>query len=322
MKYNRLGKAGIQVSELSFGSWVTFGTQINMASAKQLMRRAFEAGVNFFDNAEAYEAGASEAVMGEALKSFRREEVVVSTKIYFGTAKGPNLTGLSRKHLFEGLKASLQRLRLDYVDLAFCHRPDPETPIEETVLALSDLVRGGYAFYWGTSEWSAQAIEEAIRIARDYRAIGPTMEQPQYNMFWRERFEKEYRGLFEAHKYGTTIWSPLASGLLTGKYSSGIPEDSRLARMEWLRNQFKERGWLEKQATEKLRALEQVARGVGASLAQLAIAWTLKNPNVSTVILGASRMEQLEENLKAAEVRDRLDDAVMKKIEGILQNKP
>ncbi len=322
MKYNRLGKAGIQVSELSFGSWVTFGTQVNMASAKQLMHRAFDAGVNFFDNAEAYEAGASEAVMGEALKGFRREEVVVSTKIYFGTAKGPNLTGLSRKHLTEGLKASLQRLRLDYVDLVFCHRPDPETPIEETVLALSDLVRAGYAFYWGTSEWSAQAIEEAIRIARDYRAIGPSMEQPQYNMFWRERFEKEYRGLFETHRYGTTIWSPLASGLLTGKYNDGIPEDSRLARMEWLRNSFKERGWLEKQVSEKLRALAQVAKGVGASLAQLAIAWTLKNPNVSTVILGASRLEQLDENLKAAEVRDRLDDSAMKKIEGILQNKP
>jgi voltage-dependent potassium channel beta subunit len=322
VKYNRLGKAGIQVSELSLGSWVTFGTQVNVGSAKQLMRRAFDAGINFFDNAEGYEQGASESVMGEALRGFRREELVVSTKIFFGTAKGPNLTGLSRKHLYEGLKASLSRLRLEYVDLVFCHRPDPNTPIEETVLALSDLVRGGYAFYWGTSEWSAQQIDEAIRIARDYRAIAPSMEQPQYNMFWRERFEKEYRGLFESHRYGTTIWSPLASGLLTGKYNDGIPQDSRLARMEWLRDSFKERGWLDKQVTEKLRALEQVARGVGASLAQLAIAWTLKNPNVSTVILGASRIEQLEENLKAAEVRDRLDDAVMGRIEGILGNKP
>ena len=322
MKYNRLGKAGIQVSELSLGSWVTFGTQVNVASAKQLMHKAFDAGVNFFDNAEGYEAGAPESVMGEALKGFSREEVVVSTKIFFGTAKGPNLTGLSRKHLFEGLKASLSRLRLDYVDLVFCHRPDPNTPIEETVLALSDLVRAGYAFYWGTSEWSAAEIEEAIRIAKDYRAIAPSMEQPQYNMLWRERFEKEYRGLFEAHRYGTTIWSPLASGLLTGKYNDGIPQDSRLARMEWLRNSFKDRGLLEKQVTEKLRALGQVAKGVDASLAQLAIAWTLKNPNVSTVILGASRPEQLEENLKAAEVRDRLDDGVIKKIEGILQNRP
>ncbi len=322
MKYNRLGKAGIQVSELSFGSWVTFGTQVNVGSAKQLMHKAFDAGVNFFDNAEAYEQGVSESVMGDVLRDFRREELVVSTKIFFGTAKGPNLTGLSRKHLFEGLKASLRRLQLDYVDLVFCHRPDPKTPIEETVLALSDLVRGGYAFYWGTSEWSAKEIEEAIRIARDYRAIAPSMEQPQYNMFWRERFEKEYRGLFETHQYGTTIWSPLASGLLTGKYNDGIPQDSRLARMEWLRTSFKDRGLLDKQVTEKLRALEQVAKGVGASLAQLAIAWTLKNPNVSTVILGASRTEQLEENLKAGEVRDKLDDGVLKKIEGILQNKP
>jgi voltage-dependent potassium channel beta subunit len=322
IKYRRLGKAGIKVSELSFGSWVTFGTQVNVGSAKQLMRRAFDAGINFFDNAEGYEQGASESVMGDALRGFKREELVVSTKIFFGTAKGPNLTGLSRKHLTEGLKASLSRLRLDYVDLVFCHRPDPETPIEETVLAMSDLVRAGYAFYWGTSEWSAAQIEEAIRIAYDYRAIAPSMEQPQYNMFWRDRFEKEYRGVFDTHRYGTTIWSPLASGLLTGKYNDGIPQDSRLARMEWLRTSFKDRGWLDKQVTDKLRALDQVARSVGASLAQLAIAWTLKNPDVSTVILGASRVEQLDENLKAAELQDRLDDSVMARIEGILQNKP
>lgn len=322
MKYNRLGKAGIQVSELSLGSWATFGTQVNVGSARQMMRRAFEAGINFFDNAEGYEQGVSESVMGEVLKEFRREELVVSTKIYFGTAKGPNLTGLSRKHLFEGLKASLRRMQLDYVDLVFCHRPDPNTPIEETVLAMSDLVRGGFAFYWGTSEWSAREIEEAIRVATEYRAIAPSMEQPQYNMFWRERFEKEYRDLFARHQYGATIWSPLASGLLTGKYNDGIPQDSRLARMEWLRNSFKDQGWLGEQVTEKLRALQQEAKGVGASLAQLAIAWTLKNPNVSTVILGASRVEQLEENLKAAEVRDRLDDAVMSRIEAILKNRP
>jgi voltage-dependent potassium channel beta subunit len=322
IKYRRLGKAGIKVSELSFGSWVTFGTQVNVGSAKQLMRRAFDAGINFFDNAEGYEQGASESVMGEALRGFKREELVISTKIFFGTAKGPNLTGLSRKHLTEGLKASLSRLRLDYVDLVFCHRPDPETPIEETVLAMSDLVRAGYAFYWGTSEWSAAQIEEAIRIAYDYRAIAPSMEQPQYNMFWRDRFEKEYRGVFDTHRYGTTIWSPLASGLLTGKYNDGIPQDSRLARMEWLRTSFKDRGWLDKQVTDKLRALDEVARSVGASLAQLAIAWTLKNPDVSTVILGASRVEQLDENLKAAELQERLDHALMARIEGILQNKP
>ncbi|HUX14582.1 MAG TPA: aldo/keto reductase [Spirochaetia bacterium] len=321
MNYRRLGRSGLKVSELSYGSWVTFGTQLAVEGAKACIRRAHELGVNFFDNAEAYANGVSESIMGQALKEYRREELVVSTKLFWGGA-APNQTGLSRKHLMEGVKNSLRRLDMEYVDLIFCHRPDPETPIEETVLAMNDIVRAGHAFYWGTSEWSAEQLQEAYRISREYRVIGPTMEQPQYNMLVRERFEKEYAPLYKEFGLGTTIWSPLASGVLSGKYRKGIPEGSRLANVGWLREAYEKDNLLADETLGKVEKLAGVAKDVGCSTAQLALAWCLKNPNVSTVITGASRVEQVEENLKAAQFVEQIDNTVMKKIETILANKP
>lgn len=321
MNYRRLGRSGLEVSELSFGSWVTFGSQLDVEGSKKLIRQAVDAGVNFLDNAEAYAAGMSESLMGVALKSYRREELVVSTKIFWGGA-APNQTGLSRKHLLEGTRNSLKRLQLDYVDLLFCHRPDLNTPIEETVLAMDYLVRSGQALYWGTSEWSADQITQAIEFAKSYHAIAPVMEQPQYNLFVRDRFEKEYAPVFEKYGYGTTIWSPLASGLLSGKYNKGIPADSRLGREEWIRKLMEDNKLLTPEAFAKVEALGKVAKDLGATLSQLALAWTLKNPHVSTTILGASKPEQLAENLKAADFVSKLDDGVMKTIEGIMKNKP
>ncbi len=321
MVYRKLGRAGLKVSELSFGSWVTFGTQLDVDGAKASIRKAYELGVNFFDNAEAYANGVSESIMGQALKSYRREELVVSTKIFWG-GSAPNQTGLSRKHLMEGIRNSLRRLDMDYVDLVFCHRPDPETPIEETVLAMNDIVRAGYAFYWGTSEWSAEQLKEAYRIAKEYRVIGPTMEQPQYNMLVRERFEKEYAPLYSEHGLGTTVWSPLASGLLSGKYNKGIPEGSRLANQGWLREVLTKEKLLAQETLDRIAKLSGVAGELGCTMAQLALAWCLKNPNVSTVITGASRVEQVEENLAADRVAGQIDETVMTKIESILANKP
>lgn len=321
MNYRKLGRTGLDVSELSYGSWVTFGNQLDVEGTKKLIRQAFDAGVNFFDNAEAYAAGMSESLMGLALKSYRREELVVSTKIFWG-GTGPNQTGLSRKHLLEGTRNSLKRLQLDYVDLLFCHRPDPATPIEETVLAMDYLVRSGQVLYWGTSEWSADQIAQAIEFARSYHAIAPVMEQPQYNLLVRDRFEKEYAPVFQKYGYGTTIWSPLASGVLSGKYNKGIPTDSRLAREAWVRKLMEERNLLGPEVLAKVEALGNLAAGLGVTLSQLALAWTLKNPNVSTTILGASKPEQLAENLKAADIAEKLDDGVLKTIEGIVKNKP
>lgn len=315
MQYNKLGKSGVRVSELSFGSWLTFGSNLDVKLARQCMRHAFERGVNFFDNAEVYGHGQSEIVMGEALKDFRREDLVISTKIFWG-GKGPNDTGLSRKHLIEGTKNSLKRLKLDYVDLLFCHRPDLDTPVEETVLAMDALVRSGAAFYWGTSEWPAERILEAFDVAQRMNCIPPSMEQPQYNMLVRSRFEVEYAPLFRKHSLGTTIWSPLASGILTGKYNDKIPPGSRLAEQEWLRDN------LTPQVISKVKHLASVAKDLDATLAQLAIAWCLKNPNVSTVILGATSIAQLEENLGALDVKERLNDATIEKVEKILANKP
>jgi voltage-dependent potassium channel beta subunit len=321
MNYRRLGRSGLQVSELSYGSWVTFGNQLDVEGTKKLIRQAVDAGVNFLDNAEAYASGMSESLMGVALKSYRREDLVVSTKIFWG-GSGPNQTGLSRKHLLEGTRNSLKRLQLDYVDLLFCHRPDPNTPIEETVLAMDSLVRSGQTLYWGTSEWSADQITQAIEFAKEYKAIAPVMEQPQYNMLVRNRFEKEYAPVFEKYGYGTTIWSPLASGLLSGKYNKGIPEDSRLAREGWIKKLLDENKMLTPETFGKIEALGKVAADLGITVSQLALAWTLKNPNVSTTILGASKPEQLAENLKAADAVAKLDDGVMRTIEGILKNKP
>ena len=326
MEYRRLGRAGLQVSALSFGSWVTFSNQLQVDNAKKCMYTAYDAGVNFFDNAEAYARGRSEEIMGEVLRDsgWRRDSYVVSSKVMFGITeeRKPNQTGLSRKHVFEAAHQAMERLNVDYLDLYFCHRPDENTPIEETVRAMSDLITQGKVLYWGTSEWSAQQIMEAYSIARQYNLVPPTMEQPEYNMFHRKRFEEEYRRLYSEIGLGTTIWSPLYSGILTGKYTEGVPEDSRLnlPGYEWLRERLlsEER----KALLDAVPKLGAIAKELGASMAQLALAWTLKNPNVSTAITGASRPEQVIENMKAIDVLEKLDDSVMERIEEILAPLP
>lgn len=319
MDYRRLGKAGLKVSELSLGAWVTYGGQVGEDRARECMAAAYDAGVNFFDNAEGYANGQAEIVVGNVIKQlgWRRESIVVSTKIFWG-GDGPNDTGLSHKHVIEGVNNALRRFQMDYVDLVFCHRPDPNTPIEETVRAMDIIIKQGKAFYWGTSEWSAAEIMRADAVARQYGLTPPTMEQPQYNMFVRERFEKEYAPLYKELGYGTTIFSPLASGLLTGKYNDGIPADSRasLQGYEWL-----QRG-ITPERIEKVRQLQPLAAELDCTLAQLALAWCLKNPNVSTVITGASRPEQVTENMRALEVAPKLTSDVMERIEAILGNTP
>jgi voltage-dependent potassium channel beta subunit len=291
--------------------------------ALKCMTAAYDAGVNFFDNAEAYARGNAETVMGNVLKKtgWRRRDLVISTKIFWG-GKGPNNSGLSRKHIVEGTNDSLQRLQMDYVDLIFCHRPDIYTPIEETIWAMNHILNQGKALYWGTSEWSADQIMQAHAVARREYLIPPLMEQPEYNMLHRERFEKEYARLYREIGLGTTIWSPLASGLLTGKYNRGIPEGSRatLNGYQWLRERFESQEAQE--AIEKIKQLTAIADDLGCSMAQLAIAWCLKNPNVSTVITGASKPEQVHENMKAIDVADQLDDASMARIDEILDNRP
>jgi voltage-dependent potassium channel beta subunit len=323
MEYRFLGSSGLKVSALSFGAWVTFGDQIGDDIAYQCMTAAYEEGVNFFDNAEVYSEGKAEIMMGKVIKKagWKRSDLVISTKIFWG-GEGPNDTGLSRKHIIEGLNASLERLQMDYVDLVFCHRPDLHTPIEETVRAMNHVIQQGKAFYWGTSEWSAQQIMEAYGIARRENLIPPLMEQPQYNMFHRERVENEYANLYKEIGLGTTIWSPLASGLLTGKYNQGIPKDSRvtLEGYEWLRKRFESED--AKQNLEKVRKLVPIAEELECSLAQLALAWCLKNPNVSTVITGASKPKQVKENMKALEATEKLSDDIIDRIEDILDNKP
>jgi len=323
MKYRYLGKSGLKVSELSFGSWVTFGSQVDVDKAISLMKIAYEAGVNFFDNAEVYSSGQSEEIMGEAIRKigWNQKDLVLSTKIFWG-GDGPNDSGLSRKHIIEGMDGSLKRMGLEYVDLVFAHRPDIHTPIEETVRAFNHLIDQGKAFYWGTSEWSAQQIMEAYGIARREHLIPPLMEQPQYNMFHRERVEAEYQHLYDNIGMGTTIWSPLASGLLTGKYNEGIPDDSRanLKGYEWLRKRFTDQKAQED--IQKVIQLSKVAQEMGCSIAQLALAWCLVNPNVSTVITGASKESQVEENMKALDIVDQLTPDVLETIEVILDNKP
>lgn len=323
MEYRNLGSSGLKVSALSLGAWVTYGEQVGEETAYNCMVAAYDAGVNFFDNAEAYGNGNAEIVMGNVIRrtGWKRSDLVISTKIYWG-GDGPNDTGLSFKHISEGVNASLQRLQMEYVDLVFCHRPDRETPIEETVWAMNQVIRQGKAFYWGTSEWTAAEIMEAYAVARREHLIPPTMEQPQYNMFHRERVEQEYARLYQDIGLGTTIWSPLASGFLTGKYNQGIPEGSRLSMegYEWLRKQLEsETG---RKQLEMVRQLATVAEDLDCSVAQLAIAWCLKNPHVSTVITGASRPQQVHENMKALEVARQLDAGVMERIESILDNKP
>ncbi len=320
MNYRRLGSAGLKVSELSLGSWVTYGGQVGEEVAVKCMSVAYDAGVNFFDTAEAYADGNAEIVMGNIIKKlgWRREGLVISSKVFWG-GEGPNDRGLSRKHVFEACRNSLRRLQLDYLDLFFCHRPDPNTPIEETVWAMDDLIHQGSILYWGTSEWSAADIMRAYALAREHHLAPPQMEQPQYNMLHRNRVEREYLPLYDEIGLGTTIWSPLASGLLSGKYAKGIPAGSRatLDGYGWLREHV-----ITPQNVEKVKRLEPIAKDVGCTLAQLAIAWCLKNPNVSTVLTGASRPEQVSENIKAVEVVPKLDSEVMERIEGVLENKP
>lgn len=323
MEYRRLGKSGLQISALSFGSWVTFGKQIGDNTADELMSIAYEAGVNFFDNAEIYARGKSETVMGEILKkkNWDRSSYCVSSKVYFGYEDGkPNQTGLSRKHITEGCNAALKRLQVDYLDLFYCHRPDKNTPIEETVWAMNTLIQQGKILYWGSSEWSNDEIMQAFVFAERHRLIGPTMEQPQYNMFERTKIEKDYLMLFRDFGLGTTIWSPLASGLLTGKYNDGMPTDNRLhiEGMDWL----KERTLGDNTRIEKTKQLYNIAKELGVSLPKMAIAWCVKNPNVSTTILGASKPEQLKETLTSLDVVPLLTPQIMEKIESILQNKP
>ncbi len=326
MEYRRLGSSGLQVSALSLGSWVTFGSQVDEEVAEKCMVTAYDHGVNFFDNAEAYASGRSELVMGKLFKKlgWDRDSYIVSSKVYWGARPNPLPTqrGLSRKHVVEACHQALERLQLDYLDLYFCHRPDKDTPVEETVRAMHDLIQQGKVLYWGTSEWSAQQVMEAYGAARQYHLTPPTMEQPQYHMFHRQRFEVEYARLYKEIGYGTTIWSPLASGLLTGKYNDGIPEDSRanLEGYDWLKRRFTDER--SKRQIEAIRKLAQVASDLGTNMPRMAIAWCLKNPNVSSVITGASRVEQVEDNMNALDVVDMLDDEVMLEIERILDNKP
>jgi len=323
MEYRYLGKSGLKVSALSFGSWVTFHDQIGEDVAYKCMKEAYDAGVNFFDNAEVYANGQSEVLMGKVLKKtgWKRSDLVLSTKIFWG-GEGPNDKGLSRKHIIEGTDAALKRMQVDYVDLIFCHRPDLHTPIEETVRAMNHIINQGKAFYWGTSEWTAQQIMEAYGIAKREHLIPPLMEQPEYNMFKREKIEKEYLPLYNEVGLGTTIWSPLASGLLTGKYVDGIPEGSRLnlKGYEWLRDWIlNEDG---KKRNTKVKDLIPIADEIGVTMPELAISWCLKNPNVSTVITGASNADQVKQNMKALNAVEKLTDDVMKKIEDVLDNKP
>ena len=314
MPYRRLGRSGLKVSLLSFGSWVSFGNQLDDDLAVRCLEAAREGGVNFFDNAENYAGGKSEAIMGRAFKTlgWERREYVVSSKFFWGIYDAPNMTNtLNRKYLMQAVDASLERFGLDFLDLVFCHRADPETPIEETVRAMSDIVSSGKALYWGTSEWAADEIVAAIEIAERHHLFKPVVEQPQYNLLQRRRVEHEYARLIEDYGIGLTTFSPLAAGLLTGKYLEGIPEDSRgtLAGFEWLRPNFED-----SRSNEKVRALKAIADDLGCPLAQLAIAWCACNPKVSTVITGASRVEQLKENLRSLDVLERLDDEVMRRI--------
>ncbi|MBN8583016.1 MAG: aldo/keto reductase [Anaerolineae bacterium] len=317
MQYRHLGRTGIQVSELSIGSWVTFKNQVDVNAAVEIMAAAYDHGVNFFDNAEVYAGGKSEEVMGAALKklNWRRGSYLVSTKFYWGLHEGINEKNtLNRKRLIEGINDALKRLDMDYVDLIYCHRPDKTTPIEETVWAMHNIIEWGKALYWGTSEWAASEIIEAIQIAERHHLHKPVVEQPQYNLFERGRLEGDYVRFYKEYGYGTTIWSPLASGLLSGKYNKGIPQDSRgaLKGYEWLHGNL-----TNQEKLAKVAALEPIAKELGGTVAQLAIAWCLKNPFVSTVITGASRVEQVHENMKSAEVAAKITPEIMEKIDVI-----
>lgn len=323
MHYRRMGKTGLALSEFSFGSWVTFGNQVNQKAANNLMAAAYDAGINFFDNAEGYEAGESERLMGKAISDlgWSRDSFVVSSKVFWGGSK-PNQKGLSRKHVFDACHAALQRLRVDYLDLYFCHRPDVDTPISETVAAMTDLVRQGKVMYWGTSEWNAQQITEAWAFAKAENMVAPVVEQPEYNLINRAKVEGEFAPLYTLTGMGLTIWSPLSSGLLTGKYLDGVPEGSRLSLPEyaWLRKSKMGDG--NSDELNKIQQLAEVARDLDVPMHHLALNWCLANKNVSTVILGVSKMSQLEDNLRAKESADKLTPDVLLRLDDILDNKP
>ncbi len=323
MEYRKLGKSGTFVSLLSFGSWVTYSNQVDTKLSEKLMSLAYERGVNFFDNAEVYAQGESEVIMGKSLKrlSWDRDTYMVSSKVFWG-GKLPTQRGLNRKHLVEACHNALDRLQVEYLDLYFCHRPDPDTPMEEIVTTMNHLMAQGKIFYWGTSEWSADQIMEAHAVARDLRLVGPTMEQPQYNLFHRQKVEKDYKRVFETVGIGTTIWSPLASGILTGKYNKSIPKGSRMSLEDfsWLKDQLESEEGQDK--VRKAIELEKLAQDIGLSLTQLSLSWCLLNPNVSTVILGASKTTQLEENLSSLECVDKITPEIIEKIEDIVQNCP
>lgn len=316
MEYRRLGEHGLKVSEISLGAWLTFGEQIDEDTARECMLAAHEAGVNYFDNADAYAHGQAEMVMGQIMKDFKRSDLVISSKVFWPMGSGPNDRGLSRKHIMESLQNSLKRLGTDYLDLYFCHRYDPETPLEEVVRAMDDLVHQGKILYWGTSEWRGAQIAHAVGLARQWGLYSPSVEQPQYHMFKRDVVETELVEAACQHGVGLVTWSPLASGMLTGKYNDGIPAGSRLDHHEWLRRS------LTPGKIEKVRQLTTVAKELGASTAQLALAWLLRLPEVSSVITGASRASQVHENLKAAELKDSLTPEVLERIELILDNDP
>jgi voltage-dependent potassium channel beta subunit len=323
MEYRRLGKSGLKVSEFSFGSWVTFAKQVDVAPAKAIMTAAYDAGVNFFDNAEGYEQGGSELVMGQAIAEmgWSRDSYIVSSKVFWGGTK-PTQKGLSAKHVHDACNAALTRLRVDYLDLYFCHRPDIDTPIEETVRAMHNLVQQGKVIYWGTSEWSAQQITEAHSVAARWGLTPPTMEQPQYNLFERDKVERDYLPVYDTFGLGTTIWSPLASGLLTGKYNNGMPNDSRanLPGYEWLRDIMM--GDVGRARIEKIKELAKIADGAGLPIHHMALLWCLANPHVSTVILGASKIEQLTDNLSALQSKSKMTADVLAAIETVMGNKP
>lgn len=313
MQYRKLGKSGLKVSEISLGAWITYGGQVDDGSADKIMKSAFEKGINFFDNADVYSGGNAEIVMGKTIKELPREELVISSKVFWPTMQGPNGRGLSRKHVVESIHASLKRLQLEYVDLYFCHRYDEDTPVEEVVRTMNLLIQQGKVLYWGTSEWEAGQIAEAMSIAHQLGLIPPTMEQPQYNLFHRERFENDLRPLAREYGLGFTTWSPLYSGILTGKYNNGIPEGSRasLDSMAWIRDR------LVPEKLDKVKKLSEIARDLGASTSQLAIAWLLHRKEVSSVITGATSLEQLDENLAAADVEKKLTDDVLDLIDSI-----
>ena len=320
MNYRNLGKTGLKISELSYGSWVTFSFQLDQKDATDMLKIAYDSGINFFDNAEAYASGDSEKIMGKAIKSlgWKRDTYIVSSKVFWGGEK-PTQRGLSHKHVVDACNNALKRLKVDYLDLYFCHRPDPETSIEETVRAMHTLIMQGKVCYWGTSEWSALDIQEAYEISRKLNLTPPSMEQPEYNMFRRDKMEDEYLPLFAKEKLGTTIWSPLASGLLTGKYINGMPSGTRtsLKNYKFIKESFESESYKEKH--EKVKKLKVIADDLSIPLTNLALSWCLKNSNVSTVILGASKKDQLIENLKTINYLELLEDSVMSQIESILK---